>query len=238
MASINNPGAYQSVCIDLSIRNLTINTILASSLINEAEGSDSVSFNPAAPTEDDNAGNHTIYSDKAFATAGITVLREMVKSWWAEACNNGEMADVMVQHLVRWVENPGSFLYDRNLHYYVQMMSRKALQQLMTDFGRVGSHIVYASAHRLLLQTTKTEVGNAFAYSQYILKTVKAKPLFTFLELDIKEYWDYLVWYDSFNYGGKGCTEVIEEEKQELDTIMNWQLATFLPPMVQPIFKE
>ncbi|QDS71531.1 DNA polymerase epsilon catalytic subunit [Venturia effusa] len=238
MTSINNPGTYQSVCIDLSIRNLAINTILASSLINEAEGSESVSFNPAAPAEDDNTGNHTIYSDNAFATAGITVLREMVKSWWAEACNNGEMADVMVQHLVRWVENPGSFLYDRNLHYYVQMMSRKALQQLMTDFRRVGSHIVYASAHRLLLQTTKTEVGNAFAYSQYILKTVKAKPLFTFLELDIKEYWDYLVWYDAFNYGGKGCTEVVEAENQELDTIMNWQLATFLPPILQPVFND
>ena len=75
------------------------------------------------------------------------------------------MADVMVQHLVRWVSSPGSFLYDRSLHYYVQMMSKKTLQQLMTDFKRVGSHIVFASPNRLLLQTTKAEVGNAYAYS-------------------------------------------------------------------------
>ncbi|KAF2429554.1 DNA polymeras-like protein epsilon [Tothia fuscella] len=239
MPAINNPGTYSSVCIEMSVRNLNINTILASSLINEAEGSDSISFNPAAPTDDSaENGTHVIYSDNAFASAGIMVLREMVKTWWAEACQNGDMADIMVQHLVRWVENPGSFLYDRSLHYYVQMMSRKALQQLMTDFRRVGSHIVYASAHRLLLQTTKTEVGNAYAYSQYILKTVKAKPLFTFLELEIKEYWDYLVWYDAFNYGGKGCTEVVEAENQSLDTIMNWQLATFLPLTLQPVFND
>ncbi|KAL2356264.1 hypothetical protein BJ546DRAFT_596580 [Cryomyces antarcticus] len=237
--SVNNPGTYSSVCIDLNIQNLAINTILSSALINEAEGADSVSFNPAAPN--DNApsdGSNIIYSDNAFATAGITVLREMVKSWHGDAVRGDTMADTMVQHLVRWVESPGSFLYDRSLHYYVQMMSRKALQQLMTDFRRVGSHIVYASTNRLLLQTTKAEVGNAYAYSQYILKTVAAKPLFHFLDLEIKEYWDYLVWYDEFNYGGKGCIEVVEAEKQTLEMIMHWQFAMFLPLPLQPMFNE
>lgn len=148
------------------------------------------------------------------------------------------MADIMVQHLVRWVENPDSFLYDRSLHYYVQMMSRKAFQQLMTDFRRVGSHVVFASSTRLLLQTTKSEVGNAYAYSQYILKSIKAKPLFHFLDLEIKEYWDYLVWYDEFNYGGKATTEVVEAENQTLECIMNWQLSKFLPAPLQPIFND
>ncbi|KAF2459389.1 DNA polymeras-like protein epsilon [Lineolata rhizophorae] len=239
MPSVNNPGTYSSVCIDLEVRNLAINTILSSSLINEAEGSDSVSFNPAAPGEDaPSDGSNVIYSDNAFASAGILVLREMVKAWWTEASGGSDMADVMVQHLVRWVQNPGSFLYDRALHYYVQMMSRKALQQLMTDFRRVGSHIIFASSQRLLLQTTKAEVGNAYAYSQYILKTVKSKPLFHFLDLDIKEYWDYLAWYDEFNYGGKGCREVVEAENQTLDTIMHWHFATFLPPILQPKFHQ
>ncbi|KAF2144389.1 uncharacterized protein K452DRAFT_316394 [Aplosporella prunicola CBS 121167] len=239
MPSINNPGTYSSVCIDLEIKNLAISTVLSSSIINEAEGSDSVSFNPAAPTDNGPSdGSNVIYAENAFASAGILVLREMVKAWWAEAEKGGYMADVMVQHLVRWVECPGSFLYDRALHYYVQMMSRKALQQLMTDFRRVGSHVVFASANRLLLQTTKAEVGNAYAYSQYILKTVHAKPLFQSLDIQIKEYWDYLAWYDEFNYGGKGCREVVEAENQTLDTIMCWQFATFLPANLQPVFND
>lgn len=238
MPSVNNPGTYASVCIELDVRNLAINTILTSSLINELEGADSVSFNPA-PTEDTHGdGSHVLYADNAFASAGITVLREMVKAWWTEACKGSSMADIMVQHLVRWVENPDSFLYDRSLHYYVQMMSRKAFQQLMTDFRRVGSHVVFANANRLLLQTTKSEVGNAFAYSQYILKSIKAKPLFHFLDLEIKEYWDYLVWYDEFNYGGKACQEVVEAENQTLDIIMHWQLSKFLPATLQPIFHD
>ena len=239
MPAVNNPGTYSSVCIEIDVRNLTINTILTSSLINELEGSDSVTFNPAAPLEED-ADNNTgiLYSENAFASAGITVLREMVKAWWTEACKGSNMADVMVQHLVRWVENPDSFLYDRSLHYYVQMMSKKAFQQLMTDFKRVGSHVVFANTNRLLLQTTKAEVGNAYAYSQYILKSIKAKPLFHFLDLDIREYWDYLVWYDDFNYGGKGCQEVVEVEAQQLNTIMHWQLNTFLPMEYQPAFHD
>jgi DNA polymerase epsilon subunit 1 len=239
MPSVNNPGTYPSVCIELDIRNLAINTILTSSLINELEGSDSISFNPAAPSDDGpNDGSNVLYADNAFATAGVTVLREMVKAWWAEACKGSNMADIMVQHLVRWVENPSSFLYDRSLHYYVQMMSRKAFQQLMTDFRRVGSHVIFASSNRLLLQTTKSEVGNAFAYSQYILKSIKAKPLFHFLDLEIKEYWDYLVWYDEFNYGGKATQKVVEAENQTLDCVMHWQLSKFLPAPVQPLFND
>ncbi|KAH7395509.1 hypothetical protein BKA64DRAFT_745731 [Cadophora sp. MPI-SDFR-AT-0126] len=239
MPSVNNPGTYPSVCIEIDIRNLAINTILTSSLINELEGSDSISFNPAAPQDDSlSDGTNVLYSDNAFATAGVTVLREMVKAWWTEACKGSSMADIMVQHLVRWVENPDSFLYDRSLHYYVQMMSRKAFQQLMTDFRRVGSHVVFASSNRLLLQTTKSEVGNAYAYSQYILKSIKAKPLFHFLDLEIKEYWDYLVWYDEYNYGGKATTEVVEAENQTLDCIMHWQLSKFLPLPLQPIFND
>lgn len=239
MPSVNNPGTYPSVCIELDVRNLAINTILTSSLINELEGSDSISFNPAAPSGDAASdGTNVLYADNAFAAAGITVLREMVKAWWTEASRGSSMADIMVQHLVRWVENPDSFLYDRALHYYVQMMSRKAFQQLMTDFRRVGSQVVFANANRLLLQTTKGEVGNAFAYSQYILKSIKAKPLFHFLDLEIKEYWDYLVWYDEFNYGGKACPEVVEAENQTLDCVMHWQLSKFLPAPLQPIFHD
>ncbi|KAI1438069.1 DNA polymerase epsilon [Xylaria sp. CBS 124048] len=236
MPSVNNPGTYSSVCIDLEVRNLTINTILTSSLINELEGADSISFNPASDTTPAD-GSDMLHAESAFSNAGILVLRGMVKSWWAEACKGSPMADILVQHLVRWVESPDSFMYDRALHYYVQMMSRKALLQLMADFRRVGSQVIFANSNRLLLQTTKSEVGNAYAYSQYILKSIKSKPLFHFIDLEIKEYWDYLVWYDEFNYGGMACQEVVEAEKQKLETIMCWQLKTFLPLQLQDRFQ-
>lgn len=239
MPSVNTAGTYSTVCIDVEVKNLLINTILTSSLINDAEGSDSVSFNPADSVDD---GNHdgalVLHASNTFTSAGIKILREMVKSWQMEACIGNNMADVMVSHLVRWISSPDSHLYDRALHYYVQVMAKKAFQQLMTDCRRVGSHVVFASQSRLLLQTTKSEVGNAYAYSEYILKTIKSRPLFLFLDLEVTEYWDYLVWYDSFNYGGQGCTKVIEAENQNLDCIMHWQMQSFLPVSLQTVFHD
>ena len=148
------------------------------------------------------------------------------------------MADIMVQHLIRWVESPCSCLYDRSLHHYVRMLSRKSFQRLMAEFRRVGSNVVFASSTRLLLQTTKTEVGNAYAYSQYVLKSIRANPSFHFIDLEIKEYWDYLVWYDEYNYGGKGCQQVVEADEQDLETVMHWQLSRFLPAPMQTIFHD
>ncbi|KAF2481504.1 hypothetical protein BDY17DRAFT_301453 [Neohortaea acidophila] len=242
MPSVNHAGTYSSVCIDLSVKNLAINTILSAAVLNDAEGSDPIGISGAGAQEDAlDDTTQTIHAENEFTTAGIGALREMVRGWRQEACNGAggsTMADVLVQHLVRWIESPSSHLFDRNLHYYVQMMSRKALQQLMSEFRRVGSHVVFANAGRLLLQTSKAEVGNAYAYSQYILKTISTKPAFHFLDLAITEYWDYLVWNDEFNYGGKGCTEVVEAEKQVLDTIMHWQMSTFLPSILQPHFHD
>lgn len=241
MPAVNNPGTYSSVCIDLSVKNLAINTILCAAVLNDAEGADPIGVSGAGAQEDAlDETAQTFHSENAFAAAGIAALRDMVRGWWREACadKGNEMADMLVQHLVRWVESPSSHLYDRNLHYYVQMMSRKAFQQLMSEFRRVGSHVVFANAGRLLLQTSKAEVGNAYAYSQYILKTIAQKPAFHFLDLEIVEYWDYLAWYDEFNYGGKGCAEVVEAENQRLETIMHWQIATFLPGILQPVFGD
>ncbi|KAF3099881.1 DNA polymerase epsilon catalytic subunit [Orbilia oligospora] len=234
MPDINNRGSYSSVCIELDVRNLAINTLLTSSLINELEGADAMGFNPAGKSNGEE--QQSLYTENTFASASITVLRDLVKSWWGDATKGNSMADLMVQHLVRWVESPESFLYDHALHFYVQTMSKKAFLQLLADFRRVGSSVVYASANRLILQTTKAEVGTAYAYSQYILKAIKAKPLFNFLDLDVKEYWDYLLWYDPYNYGGLACSEVVEADKQKLNLIMHWQFSKALPQTMQEAF--
>ena len=238
MPAINNQGAYTSVCVDVEVQNLAINTILTSSIINDLEGSaDAITFLPNA---DGGLGDGEVETASGgFAQAALLVLRDMVSAWWSEACRGNRLADVMVQHLLRWIESPGSFMYDRNLHYYVQTMSKKAFQQLLTDFRRVGSNVVFASPTRLILQTSKQEVGNAYAYSQYILKSIQQRPLFHFIGLEVKDYWDLLLWYDPYNYGGKGTASVDEEtDSSTLETVMNWQLSRFLPVTLQSAFND
>ncbi|KAK5080592.1 DNA polymerase epsilon catalytic subunit [Lithohypha guttulata] len=244
MPSMNNPGAYTSVCVDVQLQNLTINTILTSSLINDLENTgDAITFNPDGEHLDASEINPNVKQRGAagFAQPALQVLRDMVKSWWTEACRGNRLADIMVQHLVRWVDSPYSNLYDRNLQYYVQMMSKKAFQQLITDFRRVGSQVIFASPTRLLLQTSKQDVANAYAYSHYILKAMQEKPLFHFLGLEIRDYWDALVWYDPYNYGGRGCQSSEFNESTSdatLNMIMHWQMQQFLPEPLQPIFRD
>lgn len=241
MPQINNAGAYTSVCIDVQLQNLTINTILTSSTINDLENAgDAVAFNPEAEDLSQSINPNTkLRGSAGFAQPAVLVLREMVKSWWASACRGNKLADILVQHLVRWVESPSSNLYDRNLQYYVAMMSKKAFQQLLTDFRRVGSQVIFASPTRLLLQTSKQDVANAYAYANYILKSIQEKPLFHFLGLEIKDYWDVLIWYDPYNYGGRGCQAIDESTSDaSLQLIMHWSMSQYLPIPLQPIFRD
>ncbi|KAL9051838.1 MAG: hypothetical protein Q9162_005779 [Coniocarpon cinnabarinum] len=241
MPSVITSGTYSTVCVDVQVKNLMINTILTSSLMNDADGSDSFSFNPAGEAGGTgHDGTLVLHAENTFTSAGIRVLRDMVRAWQGEAVSGNDMADVMVSHLVSWITSPTSFLYDRSLHYYVQVMARKILQQLLADCRRVGSHVVYASQNRLLLQTTKTEVGNAWSYCEYILRTIRAKPQFLFLDLEVREYWDVLVWYDEFNYGGRGCEKIQETEdsQEQLHTVMHWGIQDYLPTILRQPFHD
>src|SRR5690606_33505827 len=78
MPTVNHPGTFNAVCIEMEVRNLAINTILTASLINNLEGADA---NPVAELSGDVDG--IMDSEGAFSGTNVLVLREMVKSWWA-----------------------------------------------------------------------------------------------------------------------------------------------------------
>ncbi|KAK9473977.1 TCP-1/cpn60 chaperonin family-domain-containing protein [Dipodascopsis tothii] len=218
--AINNPGSYHSVCIELAVQNLTVNTVLTFALLNELEAGD------AAPLTENGA-----------ATPAIAVLRSMVKQWWEDAVAENDNADVMVAGFIGWVSDPMSRMYDPTLQYHVQNLSKKAFLQLVAEFRRVGARVVFAEPHRLLIQTTKAAVANAYSYAHYVVKSVRSKSLFHFLDLEIVEYWDYLLWMDSCNYGGMACQDVTADERQPLTLYLNWHVASFLPPLLRAEFQ-
>ena len=235
----NTPGCYTTVCIELEIGNLPINTILTSALINELEGAD------AHPQIDNGGGGMSIdedgtvpLSDNTFSSAAISVLKSMVKHWWDEASIGNGIADLMVLHLLRWIQSSDACMYDRSLHRHIEIITKKALLQLMGEFKKMGSKAIFANPTKIMLLTTKSSVGVAYAYANYIVKAIKSKPLFGFLDLSIKEYWDYLLWMDPVNYGGKACTEIESSEEQKLDTVLNWHIKSFLPIVLQQEFQR
>jgi DNA polymerase epsilon subunit 1 len=234
----NIPGCYTSVCIEFEIRNLPINTILTSALINELEGVDAHPQVEPANGDDPDDDSTVALSDNTFSSIAVSVLKTMVKHWWDEASIGHEIADLMVLHLVRWIQSPDSCMYDRSLRRHIEVITKKALMQLMAEFKKMGSKAIYASPTKIMLLTTKPSVGVAYAYANYVVKAIKSKPLFGFLDISIQEYWDYLLWMDPVNYGGKACTEIESAEEQRLDTILSWHIKSFLPIALQQEFQR
>ncbi|KAJ8101542.1 hypothetical protein POJ06DRAFT_195900 [Lipomyces tetrasporus] len=231
MPLFNNPSSYESVCVELSVKNLAINTVLTSSLINEMEGSDTANLSvtgTGALTENASLS----FMENASSAPAIAVLRDLMKQWWEEAVKDNRNADVMVNNFVHWVSSAESFLYDPVLQYHVRNLSRKAFLQLLAEFRRVGSRIVFAEQDRIVIQTSKVNVGNAYAYAQYIVKSIRAKPLFNFLDIEIEQYWDYLLWMDDVNYGGFACKTVRDDDMNQYALRMYWQIKDFLPSML------
>ncbi len=233
---INNPGLYRTASLELSVRNLSINTVLTSALINEAEGSDLADLSISIG----DGQNPMSFSEDSFSSVALSVLRQMLKGWWDEAIkekSNAFMADTMVHNFVSWVQKPDSHLYDSALHYHVNNLSRKAFLQLTGEFKKMGSRIIYGDQNRLILQTSKTSVENSYAYGQYISKAIRSKPLFHFLDVSVTEYYDTLLWMDNQNFGGRCCKE-ITTDNPPLVSKMNWHIRSFLPSILQSEFND
>lgn len=235
---VNNPGLYTTVCLDIKIRNLVVNTILTASLLMNAEGSNSTSNTIMFASEDAQGvteENVVPFVQGAFSTPAVTVLSSMVKQWWNQALNEDGSAtaafsDAMVNSFLSWVSSRDSHMYHRILFQHVQTLAQKAFIQLVREFRKVGSKLVYADQTHLVLLTSKTSVETAYSYGNYLIKSIRGKPFFHFLDIGISFYWGRLLWMDNVNFGGLGCPEISEtEESMTLQLALNWDIQGFLP---------
>lgn len=232
--TINSPEIYETACLEVEIGNLTINTILTSSLINEAEGTD-LSDDPLLG--DANNGASTLALD-TFSPVALGILRSMVKDWWDDAVSNNANADSMMNSLVSWVQRQDSLLYDFTLHHHIHNLTSKALLQLVGEFRRMNANVVFANRLKLIIQTTKISVENSYAFGKYVVNATRSKPLFNFLDLKIVRYWDILVWMDEFNFAGRCCTEITNDDVQQLLPVSKWHIKKFLPIIFQNDFDD
>lgn len=226
---VNNPGLYSKVCLDLKISNLSINTISSASLLTESEGSE------LSLTSDSSGKGSNLFAENAFSLDALGVLSSLVREWWSKAIEGDQVSDSIVNSFVNWVSSPGSYLYDHALFYHVQNLSKKAFIQLISEMRRAGSKLVFADEHRFLIATGKNVVENSYSFGNYLIKNIRSKPQFQFLDMNVNEYWDTLFWMDKNNYGGRSCKE-ITHDNQSLDMVGHWHIRCFMPPVMQDEF--
>jgi DNA polymerase epsilon subunit 1 len=197
----SEPGAYRSICVEVDIFNLAVNTVLEASTLADIEGNSEaflgeveLDFNNEGGT----GGNSNISTGVAFK-----ILRNLVSTWFREVKqHDNQFADLLLMHFYRWLCSPASLLCDPALHHMVQRMMNKVFMNLIGEFRKLGSKIIFASFNKLIIATNKQTLDAAQEYVNFIVDTVQARQLFSRMHLQPKKFWSTLLYNDIHNYGG------------------------------------
>ncbi|TFK70233.1 DUF1744-domain-containing protein [Pluteus cervinus] len=237
------PGSYPNVCLEIGVRNLAVNSVLQSVLVNELEGSggatafDSISHTLDEYSKGDTQRDLTL-GDASVSTQTFQIIRTMVKAWLLDKIQDNfeSPASLAVDHFWRWISSSTSHLYDPAIHRFIHGLMRKTFLQLLAEFKRLGSQIVFADFSRVLLATTKPP-GTAHAYATYITTAVTSHELFQHMSLSTDRFYDFLLLLDQANMGGIVCEDPLAiEPPEELSIEMRWNIKEFLPPAIQNDF--
>ena len=239
------PGCYSNVCLEITVRNLAVNSVLHSVVVNELEGSggttafDSTSRTLNAYTRGEGQRDLSL-GESNVSTLMFGIMKSMIKTWLLDKIqgNFESPATLAIDHFWRWISTSGSRLYDPSIHRFIHGLMRKTFIQRLAEFKRLGSHVIYADFSRILLATSKPP-GTAHAYATYIATAVTSHELFQHVYLKTERHYDYMLFMDSANFGGIVCEDPLAlEPPEELTMEMRWNIETFLPPAIQDDFRS
>lgn len=236
-----SPGCYSNVCLEVTVRNLAVNSVLHSVAVNELEGSGGTTAFDSSHTLDEFAGGDSqrpvTLGESNMSPQAFSIMRGMVKSWLLDKIqgNFDSPATIAIDHFLRWISSTVSHLYDSGIHRFIHGLMRKTFIQMLAEFKRLGSQVVYADFSRLILVTSKPP-GTAHAYATYITTAVTSHELFQHIYLNTDKFYDFLLFLDEANLGGIVCEDPLAlEPPDEICMEMRWNVETFLP---QPIQKD
>ncbi|KZV81197.1 DUF1744-domain-containing protein, partial [Exidia glandulosa HHB12029] len=244
-SQLTYPGCYDNVCLSVQIRNLAINSVLQSSLVNEMEGAGgSTAFDSTIHTLNEHmagtAQAATSLGDAAVSPLTFAVVKSMVKSWLLDKARHLDgPADLVVNHFWRWMTSMSSQMFDPGLMHFVHGLMHKTFMQLLAEFKRLGSNVVSADFGSILLVTSKPP-GTAYAYATYITSAVTSNELFKHIHLETDRFYDYLVFMDNANQAAVVCQNPreVEPPQKSLAVTMAWNIETFLPTALQRHFHD
>jgi hypothetical protein len=68
--------------------------------------------------------------------------------------------------------------------------------QLVAEFKRLGSVIVYANFNKIIICTKKHTIGDAIGYIEFVVQSIRNKELFHGIDISYLQCWEYLMWLD------------------------------------------
>jgi len=239
------PGCYSNVCLEVTVRNLSVNSVLHAMAVHELEGSGGTTAFDSVSHTIEEFGDGEVQRDLTLGESNMSpqafgIIKSMVKAWLLDKVRYGfeSPATLAIDHFWRWISSKASHMYDPSIHRFVHSLMRKIFIQLLAEFKRLGSQVVYADFSRLLLVTSKPP-GTAHAYATYITTAVTSNELFQHIYLNTERFYDFLLFMDQANAGGIVCEDPLSvDPPEELVVEMRWNIQLFLPPAIQSEFSD
>ncbi|KAF9586291.1 DNA polymerase epsilon catalytic subunit [Lunasporangiospora selenospora] len=184
---INLPGNYETVCLEMDMLHLAVNTLLQSSLINELEGGAEAGLDASHTLDDYNSGKVSSVISFGSGTASaqaFAMIKAMVRGWAIELSETQSFfAESLLGHFHRWLTSPSSKLYDPSMYALVHGLMKKVFLQLTAEFKRLGSRVILGNFYKITIATSKPSIGNAYAYCNWLIRHIQSKQLFMTIDL-------------------------------------------------------
>ena len=220
---INSDIACHTICVELDIWDLALNTVLQSALLHDMEnpmsGADThvVALTSLEEQFSVLAGGNGAGDKDGESTALISadlidtntispkiygVFKSMVKALTEEVRRRNQLASQLLEHLFRWIMSPSATFFDPQLYRLFHNLMKRVFDMLIGQIVHFGADIVYASFEKIVINTNKTVLRNSLGYVSYVIAAIGKKDTFEHIEIKPTRFWKYLMWMDQFNWGG------------------------------------
>ena len=100
----------------------------------------------------------------------------------------------------------------------------------MVGFKKLGCQVVHGDFQKLILTTEKRNYEDASKHINFVLSQIKIDDMFRHLDCTAGEFWQILLWKDSFNYAG-----IPESNPDKMS--LHFNVVDHLPSAVRNKFK-
>ncbi|KAJ1486874.1 hypothetical protein T484DRAFT_1788264 [Baffinella frigidus] len=165
-------------------------------------------------------------------------------------------------NLYEWLNTPDSLFFSPGIARYLHRLQRKLYGLLISKLRSLGAEIVQASFTQVILNTKKTQGGQAVAYCEFLqhiqlipkqfwarLESLLDTPCFKHIQLIPKQLWARLVFMDRYNFAGLEEMELGSDELEEerniqkairpahdlLDDGLSWEEERNIQKAIRPV---
>eukprot|EP01082_Thalassiosira_pseudonana_P003825 g2658.t1 g2658 contig12:561323-563135(+) len=238
---ILRPGAYRCVCVEIDVYDLSIAALTDSSLASLPGASLPTSNQTGALFDTEtNIPNQVISSsnplgDEMSTAISLPILRSLVNSWLRDAYQtNSQTADDLLHDVYRLISSPDALLNDPALHRVVHSLMKTIFLRLLGELQRLGSTIISADFHKVVIATNKSQIYDAKEYVEFVISTVlkragggdysnhTAEGLAR-VSLRPNNFYTHYLFLDQNNFGGIHFEqrEIEDDEENEMTQLFN-----------------